>query len=685
MVEAHSNDVLLNGNRFAVKDGIIQVSTQPAWADPLRITGNQQRGDRINASQWVMESWASGWGFRSHRGAPPTDPNIPAHPSISGFFDSTLETRWEGQVTLPGLIENVAYGTAENSADDFHRLFIGPDGNGDIPYLLPSDATAEIAQITYSTEVIDQADDLAAISNYAPIAPINVQGTVIFFGGIVGSAVPANYRQVNQAGTHANFTPSANVSFPIVSGLVFRDIIYVATIDHTNGKVIIESSSDDGDNFAQIAGMTVPAGAARVAELVSYFDAQGQAAVYLQTDTHLYLLDIANSLLEPVLTFSGALGAGTEPSNAAPSTNGLPAHPVVWNGNLYLPRRTSLIEWHFTGQNQEISPLVLGRVPDENTNTINNAIGALYATEGWLYVGFSGGAGASSNRCSIWAFDGQGFHYIWEKTSANTVKLHDFVVTNSVDVGNIGKDTLYVLYEESGATDNMDVDKIENVTLNPLSLGDGNKKYAATGVLVTPWHDGGMSEVDSMILGMGASTDDLDTTSNDNEKVTIKIDTDRSGTFGNALTWYSDSASVFQKYASGAGLSGKVWAHEITLDRGSTNTKTPVLYYPITYYQKVFSDIHSYQMEIDVKGTTQINQGQGDMASTQGVLRALEAIHDSIPLVAFSYPATTLHSSATRYVRMISLPSIHKGSGNPSASTQEVDQASVLIQLEEVV
>lgn len=676
---AYSDTVLIAGKRFAVKDGLIQVTTKEAWADPLRITGNQQRGDRVNTSQWVQEDWSSGLGFRTHKGAPATDPNAPQHPSISGFFDSTLETRWAGQVTLSGLIESVAYGTADNANDQYDRIFLAPDGNANIPHLCPSDTGGEIAKISYSSEEIDTAS-VATTSNYAPIAPVKYKGKVIFFGGVVGSAVPADYRQVTEAGTWSTLTPTTNVSNPIVSSVLFRDIIYVATIDDTDGTVVIEQSSDGGANFAPITGMEVPTGDTRMGQLVSYFDAQGQAALYLQTDNVLYLLDISNELLEPIIEFSGTLGISAQ-SNAAPATFGLPTNPVVWNGNLYLSRKISIVEFNFSGGWREVSPLVLGRVPDTMLNANANTVFSMRATEGWLYVGFSGGSGDSKAWSSIWAFDGLGYHFIWQLSTTNANYAKDFIITDGVKSNNLGQDVLYVLYHTTGATNLRDVDKIENVTANPKTV---TKKYAETGYLVTPFHDGGMTEVDSAIIGLGMGTDDLDTVANNREKIVVTTEINHTGSFLYGLTFGSNSDAL-QKFGSGAGISGRVWRHKYTLSRRSgTNTLSPVMYYPITYYEKVFPDVHSYTFTIDVKGTVQQNQGQGDMAQTQGVVRAIETIHDTIPLVAFTYPGTEVHSSgATRYVRMVSHPMIHKGSGNAASVSQEIDDAEILVTLEE--
>lgn len=687
-MEAHAEDIRLNGIRFALKDGVIQVATKQAWADPLRITGNQQRGDRINASQWVMESWENGLGFRSHRNAPALNPGEPQDPSIFGFFDSSVETRFSGQVTLPGLIETVSYGTADNTNDDFNRLFVGVTTNGGIirkqPYVLPSDTGGEIASITLGVETVNQADDISAIANYAPIAPVNHNGTTYFFGGVYGSAVPAKYRRVNAAGTFSDLTPGTNVSNPIVSAVIFRDIIYVATLDNTNGKIALEYSSDSGSTFTVMTGATTTMGEGGIAQLAVYRDSQGSPALFLQTDDALFLVDISNSYLEPVIQFSDGQGAAQYPSNTSPSSKGLPTNPVVWNGNLYLIRRQSLIEYNFTGSYRDISPLTIGRVPDKYQGSSASAFPkGLVASDNWLYVGLSNGNDGVTGISSIWAYDGQAYHYIWSDTTSAVHLLHDFAICQGQASGNAFKDVLYILYEKAGAADNRNFQKIEDINANPTSL-DGTKKYSPTGALISPYHDGGMAEVDSMILGVGMSAEDLDTTANNNEKITVKIATNFSDNFGNDLVFYSDSA-VFQKYASGAGLSGKNWAHDFRFARGATNTKSPIMYYPITYFQKVFPDIHTYQFVIDVKKTVELNRNQGDLTSAQGVLRAVEAIHDSVVLVPLTYPGTGIHSSATRYVRMVANPMIQRGTSNPSGTTQEVAGAEIYVTLEEVV
>ena len=88
--------VSLDGIKLVTRNNVIQVEAINAWSDPIRTVGNKQRGDRINADFWVQEDWSGGLGYHTHKGSA-TDPNN-THPSIRGFFDSTVETRWQGQV-----------------------------------------------------------------------------------------------------------------------------------------------------------------------------------------------------------------------------------------------------------------------------------------------------------------------------------------------------------------------------------------------------------------------------------------------------------------------------------------------------------------------------------------------------------------------------------------------------------
>ena len=476
-------------------------------------------------------------------------------------------------------------------------------------------------------------------ANLVCYAFIEHNGDVYAFGGDQGNNTVPAFGLRWDAGTWAKFTPSGTQHHDVArSGLSFQDIMYLATYDTGDDVIRIEQSLDDGNTWAIIAGMEITETNGDTVELVRYFDGAGTPAVYLHTDQGLYLLDFANSDLSPVIDFNLAV-------NLSQDVVFNTGRPEVWNGMLYLPRGMALVEY----------------------------VGAISASDQWLFVGVSTAA-----KNSVWAYDGEGYHYIWSVTASGATgqvhSLRDIQVFHDVS---LGLDQLHIVYDNSGTHV---MQRLDYVLSDPVETAA--KPYETAGILVTPWFDAGMTDVDSVILASAMGFQDVDASETVKVETAVNFsasyesDSDRIKTFNN-----TDSSGDIFRYESGAGVSGKTWRHKYTF-AGAGSTDSPVMYYPITYFEKVFSDLSKYTFDIDMKKSWQINQSS--YASEQDLLKALQTSKIKVPLLAFSYAGTGINTSATRYVRIENMPRADRpASSGESIDGGDSDEAFVRIEVGE--
>jgi len=670
-----ANEVKLDGKNYAIR-GQIRTQAFDPWPEPLRIVGNLQRRDRTNANQWIQESFRSGLGYYRAVGDPPANPDT-GHPSYRGFFNSTLETRWAGQVTLPTNGQSMSHtndGTSGEPDHNYSGIFKARSA-GNYPGLYAwSDLKEESIAFWNGSTWAEGKDLTSGYTNYRPTAVTEYQGTWQIWGGVPG-AVPSKIVTINAAGAFADFTPSTNLSHYPLDVVIFKGLVhYAVTWERANGLFQIETSTDGGDNWADVAGLEIsnmyPSGSSSVnawAKLVEYFDADGDPALYLVTNNGLYLVDLSGADILPVIKF------GTD---VHPSTD---TKPVVWNGDLYIPRGKSLVKFNFNGSWVEVSPLELGTVPtDMLATSAKKGFTSLVASDRWLFASVSGVAGAY-----VFAYDGEGWHYVFSLDGSSAVKtitalaLHDTVGGGAID--------LIVLAQDAApGTSDSTFYRLRKILEDPLNNTTyAGRQFPTSGTLVTPWFDGGMSEVDSTILASGGGFKGL--TSNRTVKVETALeysDTYQSNS-ATIATFTADTDKIIRYGASstrGPGLSGRSWRHRYTLATDS-NTATPALFYPVTYYKKRPPQIHEIAFLVDLEETVKLNQWE--WSSADDVLEALNDAAISVTLLELDFPGknavTNVANSSTLYVEVQGVPAQHEGGENPRQWLPEVESGTALI------
>ena len=649
--------VSLDGIRLVTRNNVIQVEGINAWSDPIRTVGNKQRGDRINADFWVQEDWTAGLGYHTHKGSA-TDPQN-THPSIRGFFDSTVETRWDGQVTLAEEILT----TTQDSSDDIYRFYqAGTELFGFSENENESISFYDAATPNWE----DELDMSSSFANLVVYAIFDHNGDVFGFGGDQDNNIVSGVAVRWSAGEWGTFDISGNAPTSVPrSGYSFKDIMYLATYNTGTDLIQIEESLDDGVTWAVISGMEISDNNGDTVELVPYFDGAGQPALYLHTDRGLYLLDVANSDILPVVEFAQRV-------NLAQTVVRNTGRPLVWNGLLYLPRGKALIEFHYSGSWRDISFLTQARVPDAIRATTGSFIGALTSSDQWLFMGISTAA-----KNSIWAYDGEGFHYIWSVSdigdTGQSNALRDIIIFHEQTFGV----QMHIVYDNGGSHV---MQRLDFILENPVE--NTSKRFEASGTLITPWFDAGMTEVDSVILATGMGFQDVDASETIKVETALNFSTSYESASNRIKTYdNTDSSGDIAKYVSGAGFSGKVWRHRYTF-AGDGATGTPVMFYPITYFEKVFPDLSKYTFEVDMKKSWQINQS--NYASEQDLLKALQTSKIKVPLLAFSYAGTGINTSTTRYVRIENMPRADRpASSGESIDGGDSDEAFVRIEVGE--
>jgi len=279
---------------------------------------------------------------------------------------------------------------------------------------------------------------------------------------------------------------------------------------------------------------------------------------------------------------------------------------------------------------------------------------AFAATDKWLYIGITGSSGTTGAR--VLAYDGIGFHYVWEVTGSGVTTLKDIAVYSAIS----SDDDLYILYSDGGSSK---LAKIAKISKNPLT--DSAKKYAASGVLVTPNFDGGMAEDSAAILATGMGVNSL----NSDETIKVETEIDYSGSYEGAAseiaTFNADTDKLIQYGTStrGKGMPGQAWRHKYTLSRGSTNTNTPIMFSAVTYYRKKPAKIHEIAFLIDLEEA--VRQNQWNFTDADNVMELLHNAEESVELVELIFPGkkavTGVAVGTALFVDVEGVPSSHLG------------------------
>ena len=657
----------LGGNTYVLASPMV-IEDLDAWPEVVRTTGSKQRADRINANAIIWEDMRYGVGIFNTKGPLPEElvnKAADVDPSWNAFWSSTLSTEYIGQYTLP-LLPIVTTHTNNSSPDHSYDLLIKYGQN---LYAVSDTANESIGTYAVASPNFAQGKDLTSgYTNLLIQGSCETQAGLLLFGGST-TTLGTPWIRIHADGTYNNVTPHTGLNGkPPYSMKPFKGNIYAAIWDSANGQVEIWKSTDDGTTFTAISGMVITHPQLGIIDLVQYRDSSGQPTLLLHVNEGLFLLDLGAETITLITNF------GQDHASSGASHNTLARE---FGGNLYLPRNKKLIEYHWSGEWQDVSPLTSGRLDSAFIHP-DSMISALDVGGPWLFVAIS-----SATKNTVWKFDGLGYHFMWYSgTTTDAPGITSIAVFHNVSRT---VDELHIIQNVGSTGPKVNFIRLDHVLTNPLE--NSAATFAASGTIQFPHTDAGMSDAPGSVLGYSISADatSLDTVANDNELVKISTEVDRAGSYANELTWGSDS-DLRQKIIVSNDLGvtfASAFRSKMTLVRGSTTTKTPVVFAVETLYDKLVEDIHAYTVAVDLVKTAEHAGGRSDAQST---LVQLEAVKASKQRTRFSYAGSeVLAGTTTRYVRMRSLPSEWATDDISGAAFPRVDEGVTVIRLEEAM
>ena len=657
--QALVQSVNLGGDVYAVRNNAIQIDSIDAWADPIRVVGNQRRGDRRNLSQWVKESNKAGFGYYVTEGT-----QEEGHPSFSGFFKSSLDTRFDGIVSL--LPKKEEYTVESTSAPI--AFFISERISGtEAVYAIPADNSSNISFAFVQEAATTFTSAGTTVGYYPTCEVITDAGYHLIFGcstSYSAGGSPTTLKRIK--GGVWSTQAQSGLAYPAWSVVNFKGILYAACFDYSNQLIRIYQSADDGSNWTAIGGMEIPSHYEypSILGLAIYVDANGDPAIYLNTPLGLYLLDLSGNRLEQIISFPAPLRYdAAHPANVY----GTLTPPVVWQGDMYIPVGSTVYRYRYDGTWTDLAPAG-GRAGRPYESAYIDQIRGIVAGNTHLYVGME-----ATGYSKIFAYDGEAFHNVadWSITDINSDGDGRRLASTIAIVKETGQPTLWLFASlRNYISASYETYALRNLEVSPIAVGANvTRRYESAGELVSPWFDGGMTEVNSVLAAVGIGAIDLSA----NENVKIEVAINYSDTYESdawkvkTFTSSTDNLKKYEDTANGVlGISAKNWRYKLTLNSGSASL-TPVFQYPVFYYQKVFTDLRRYSFEIDIRRTMELNRSK--FASPQDVMRSIIQKRDSIPLVKFSYSGTAIYTGGEdRYVRVEAFPHIARTAASSAAS-----------------
>ena len=534
--------VHLNGNPYVVV-GAADIQEQPAAEFAVQVAqGPPSQDTRENLSYWTMANWTPGLGikfgdFREHMGR---------------FWWSTLDTRWPNQLTLAPLRNTL--GTSRTSGqvagygDKFSGTeFIGLDYFGLVDKVWLNTAGTLTEAVDMGTVVVTMLHTFSGGGTERIYAAGN--------GRFYSSTDGASWLQ-SDAGIFGYWF------------LNFDNKLIKAGAATGAGRPAVVSQCTTGTGLA--ADYTtlvdlgpIAAGGAVIGGLVAFRNENGPTTFFLlqdnaKKDAGLYDLDVFVRKATPVeLDYAPRLSSLYEVL-AQPAHN----QPVVLNDKLYVPMWDQVMEW------QPGSARFIGPDVDQGLPAGYGLVHSLVATRQQLL------AVAGTTAWAILSYNGVGWHVLY----TSSVAIRGLYIS-----GAQAPQRLYWAEQAQNST----TGTIYYLTL-PISGGenpinDSASTYAASGILITPWVDGGFADLDKLLLKMRIRAENLANivaVPTTGAEVLIEYQLDDTGTDGGTWTTLGtfDAASDILYFGSSSeGVGCRSWRLRITLSRGTTTTTTPIV------------------------------------------------------------------------------------------------------------
>jgi|TARA_R100000501_G_C2623284_1_gene116422 hypothetical protein len=263
----------------------------------------------------------------------------------------------------------------------------------------------------------------------------------------------------------------------------------------------------------------------------------------------------------------------------------------------------------------------------------------MFASNTQLYIAVGGDA--ADRKARIMAWNGTGWHTVYQHATANQKILWIHVTGDGASIGR----ALHFAVKGSTTADGqtlLDMYKLDGIETPPHT--SSTIKRQSSSYIDLPRIDGGMPGAKAAWLRDSIHADDLSATTS-NEYVALQSGKDgevrTTNSIGNFL-----SGTTQLDHSSGAGDSSVSQALRLTLNRdASDNTDTPVVKSLESAYYKQVDTMEGFRFMVDLE-TTATEQG----ITTEAVITNLETIRDSVPLLPFVYGVRS-----TIYVRVVDM------------------------------
>lgn len=373
------------------------------------------------------------------------------------------------------------------------------------------------------------------------------------------------YLDSDEAVTAVDFTPVTDHKW----GVSYNGSIY--TMDDDGNFYSSAAPEDSGTAWSTLDSLPL---AVTPQGLDLYRDEDGDFAIYCRTTGGLYSYDATNDVWQKTdlkLPEHSSCGKGF----------------VHWREAAYISAGLDVLKYQ-AGSTVTVAQAGLNQddgLPSEYRGEIQALIEGY--NEFWALVDSSQVSGTGYS--TLMSYNGSAWMCTWEGSTADDT-MHCGIVSSASDEYRLYFDHDSKIYYIDLSRD----------MLNPLKIS--TKTYAASGIHITPWFDGGVSVYDKLALRLKIFCDDISTT----ETVTIKYridhentDLDTGWTTLETLDSANDIGEKVIDFVAGEGLVFKSIQFRFDLARGSTTTSTPDIQWVSLSYIKLLPAVWGYNMTVD--------------------------------------------------------------------------------------
>lgn len=635
MAKAYYGDVEIAGKKYQTR-GQIYKQRVVEWPEAAPASTEQTRDTRRYLQTWLIDT------IRSLMAANDFDG------SLKMCYDSYIDTRWPGQLTLPPLWETTTGFAKEDIAEpadnDYLVDLIGPANLAGYvhccwPALSSSNHCIKTGFISTSTGTFTGVEDMVtpdATYTYQPFDLIEHAGYLICLY-VHNGEWKLRRKTLGTAWTDP-VTGGGNWLGSLYGagdyGLLcsVNDRLFGFFWDDNTRKIRSQWSADAGETWS-VLEMDAGYSSMPPMRALTWQDGDGVAKPTLCCAEGVIQLDYEG--INPKWIFKEQVDVY--------SWNGRGA--IVWptTGALYYPLAGRYSQWYLgsqecAGKLYELSwqngALVTRDVGFDQGARLatgrNGPIQFLQYNEKFLFALVSSGTNETTGvRCGVLAFDGQGWHHMLDSTWSSGC---DYGSSDKPLMIVLAHNGLTLFWEESTHLV-VDGSWCRNVTDNPLSPTFPTYYYfTENGTLVLPIFAGGAPDVDTVWLTAKLIAEGLDADAS-GEYCTVTYGVDGEGYSAHTLGNFFSGTKVLE-FGNGAGIPGKTLSLALQLRRASgATTSTPKVYGLAIEYLKVPTPRHYYRFTVDVNETA---EGWGRTPAS--VMADLAAAEASIPQVTLSFP-----------------------------------------------